>query len=112
MFNWLENLITLFVESVFKTSAESPLGSSLHFFFYDTIKILILLSLMIFTISYLRSWFQPQKTQKMLTHVKGVKANVAASLLGIVTPFCSCSSVPIFIGFVKPASRSASPFRF
>lgn len=112
MFQWLENLITLFVENVFKTSADSPFGSSLHFFFYDTIKILILLSLMIFAISYLRSWFQPQKTKEMLTHVKGVKANFAASLLGIVTPFCSCSSVPIFIGFVEAGIPLGITFSF
>jgi uncharacterized membrane protein YraQ (UPF0718 family) len=112
MFQWLEKLITLFVEHVFKTPVESPLGSSLHFFFYDTIKILILLSLMIFGISYLRSWFQPQKTKQMLTHVKGVKANIAASLLGIVTPFCSCSSVPIFIGFVEAGIPLGITFSF
>lgn len=112
MFQWLENLITLFVEGVFKTPADSPLGSSLHFFFYDTIKILILLSMMIFIISYLRSWFQPQKAKEMLTHVKGVKANIAASLLGIVTPFCSCSSVPIFIGFVEAGIPLGITFSF
>jgi len=112
MFQWLEKLITVFVESVFKTPVNSPLGGSLHFFFYDTIKILILLSLMIFAISYLRSWFQPQKTKEMLTHVKGVKANVAASLLGIVTPFCSCSSVPIFIGFVEAGIPLGITFSF
>jgi len=112
MFQWLEKLITLFVEGVLKTPADSPLGSSLHFFFYDTIKILILLSLMIFAISYLRSWFQPQKTKQMLKHVKGVKANFAASLLGIVTPFCSCSSVPIFIGFVEAGIPLGITFSF
>jgi len=112
MFKWLENLITLFVESVFKTSVDSPLGSSLHFFFYDTIKIIILLSMMIFIISYLRSWFQPQKTKEILTHIKGVKANLAASLLGIVTPFCSCSSVPIFIGFVEAGIPLGITFSF
>lgn len=112
MFQWLENLITLFVESVFKTPVESQLGSSLHFFFYDTIKILILLSVMIFAISYLRSWFQPQKTKEMLTHVRGVKANIAASFLGIVTPFCSCSSVPIFIGFVEAGIPLGITFSF
>jgi uncharacterized membrane protein YraQ (UPF0718 family) len=83
-----------------------------HFFFYDTIKILILLSIMIFAISWLRSWFQPQKTKEFLTHVKGVKANIAASLLGIVTPFCSCSSVPIFIGFVEAGIPLGITFSF
>jgi uncharacterized membrane protein YraQ (UPF0718 family) len=112
MFNWLDHLIARFVEGVFKVSMESPLGSSLHFFFYDTIKILILLSLMIFTISWLRSWFQPQKTKEMLTHVNGVKAHLAASLLGIVTPFCSCSSVPIFIGFIEAGIPLGITFSF
>ena len=112
MFQWLENLITRLVEGVFKIPVESQLGGSLHFFFYDTIKILILLSVMIFSISYLRSWFQPQKTKEMLTHVSGVKANVAASLLGIVTPFCSCSSVPIFIGFVEAGIPMGITFSF
>ncbi|MBL7016377.1 MAG: permease [Kiritimatiellales bacterium] len=112
MFQWLENLITRLVEGVFKIPVESQLGGSLHFFFYDTIKILILLSVMIFSISYLRSWFQPQKTKEMLTHVNGVKANVAASLLGIVTPFCSCSSVPIFIGFVEAGIPMGITFSF
>jgi hypothetical protein len=83
MFHWLEKLIPVFVESVLKTPGNPPLGGSLHFFFYDAIKILILVSLMIFAISYLRSWFQPQKTKEMLTQVKGVKANFAASRLGI-----------------------------
>jgi uncharacterized protein len=67
---------------------------------------------MIFAISWLRSWFQPQKTKKMLTHVHGVKANIAASLLGIVTPFCSCSSVPIFIGFVEAGIPLGITFSF
>ncbi len=112
MFEWLDHLTALFVESVFKTPVDSPLGGSLHFFFYDTVKILILLSVMIFGISWLRSWFQPQKTKEMLTHVNGVKANVAASLLGIVTPFCSCSSVPIFIGFVEAGVPLGITFSF
>jgi len=112
MFQWLENLITKLVEGVFKTPVESSLGGSLHFFFYDTIKIIILLSMMIFVISYLRSWFQPEKTKQMLTHIKGAKANFAASLLGIVTPFCSCSSVPIFIGFVEAGIPLGITFSF
>lgn len=112
MFNWLDHLITLLVEGVFKLSVESQLGGSLHFFFYDTIKILILLSVMIFGISWLRSWFQPEKTKIMLTHVKGIKANIAAALLGIVTPFCSCSSVPIFIGFVEAGIPLGITFSF
>jgi len=112
MFQWLDNLIARFVEGALNVPMDSALGGSLHFFFYDTIKILILLSVMIFSISWLRSWFQPQKTKKMLTHVKGVKANIAASLLGMVTPFCSCSSVPIFIGFVEAGIPLGITFSF
>ncbi|MEA2067695.1 MAG: permease [Verrucomicrobiota bacterium] len=84
----------------------------MHFFFYDVIKILILLSLMIFGISYLRSYFQPQKTKEMLERIRGTKAHVAASLLGIITPFCSCSSVPIFIGFVEAGIPLGVTFSF
>jgi uncharacterized membrane protein YraQ (UPF0718 family) len=112
MFQWLENLITRLVEDVFKIPVESQLGGSLHFFFYDTIKILILLSFMIFVISYLRTFFQPQKTKKMLEKIHGPKAHVAASLMGIITPFCSCSSVPIFIGFIEAGIPLGVTFSF
>lgn len=112
MFVWLDNLVTKFVEAVFKVSVESQLGSSVHFFFYDTIKILILLSLMIFIISYLRSYFQPQKTKALLERIHGPKAHFAASLMGIITPFCSCSSVPIFIGFIEAGIPLGVTFSF
>lgn len=112
MFIWLYNLITLLVESVFGVSMDTHLGSSLHFFFYDTIKILILLIMMIFTISFIRSFFPPEKTKKTLSRFKGIKGNIMASLLGIVTPFCSCSSVPIFIGFVEGGVPLGLTFSF
>jgi len=112
MFRWLYNLVTKLVEGVFGLSIETQLGSSVHFFFYDVVKILILLSLMIFAISYLRSYFQPQKTKKLLEHIHGTKAHIAASLLGIITPFCSCSSVPIFIGFVEAGIPLGVTFSF
>ncbi|MCF7849020.1 MAG: permease [Kiritimatiellales bacterium] len=112
MFQWLDNLVTKLVEGVFGLSVETQLGSSVHFFFYDVVKILILLSLMIFTISYLRSFFQPQKTKAMLERIHGPKAHIAASLLGIITPFCSCSSVPIFIGFVEAGIPLGVTFSF
>lgn len=112
MFGWLDNLVTKLVEGLFGLSVESPLGSSVHFFMYDTIKILILLSMMIFIISYLRSYFQPQKTKAFLERVHGPKAHVAASLMGIITPFCSCSSVPIFIGFVEAGIPLGVTFSF
>jgi uncharacterized membrane protein YraQ (UPF0718 family) len=112
MFIWLENLITLLVEGVFGLDVHSKLGSSVHFFFYDVIKIIILLGIMIFAISYIRSYFSPEKTKKILSKFKGIKGNFIASLLGIVTPFCSCSSVPLFIGFVEGGVPLGLTFSF
>ncbi len=112
MFDWLENLITKLIENVFGLDVTTRIGSGLHFFIYDIIKILILLSVMIFLISFIRSWFSPEKTKKILTKFGGVKANSAASVLGIVTPFCSCSSVPLFIGFVEAGIPLGVTFSF
>jgi uncharacterized protein len=111
-FTWLYKLIQLLVENVFGISMDTRLGSSVHFFFYDTIKIIILLGIMIFAISYIRSYFPPERTRKILGKVSGLTANVMASLLGIVTPFCSCSSVPIFIGFVEAGIPLGVTFSF
>ncbi|PWJ92068.1 hypothetical protein C7380_11061 [Oceanotoga teriensis] len=112
MFVWLENLITLLVENVFKLDVSSNIGSSVHFFFYDVIKIIILLSIMIFIISFIRSFFPPEKTKKILEKFPGIIGNFMASLLGIVTPFCSCSSVPIFIGFIEGGVPLGVTFSF
>jgi uncharacterized membrane protein YraQ (UPF0718 family) len=112
MFNGLHKLVERLVVEGFGLSLESRLGSSVHFFIYDVVKILILLSLMIFFISYLRSYFQPQKTKEMLERIHGAKAHIAASLLGIITPFCSCSSVPIFIGFIEAGIPLGVTFSF
>lgn len=112
MFIWLDKLVAKLVEGVFGLAMESRLGGSVHFFLYDTVKILILLSMMIFGISYLRSYFQPQKTKEVLERIHGPKAHLAASLLGIITPFCSCSSVPIFIGFVETGIPLGVTFSF
>jgi uncharacterized membrane protein YraQ (UPF0718 family) len=112
MFLWLDKLVAKIVEGAFGLSMETHLGSSVHFFIYDVVKILILLSLMIFAISYLRSYFQPQKTKEMLERIHGPRAHLAASLLGIITPFCSCSSVPIFIGFVEAGIPMGVTFSF
>jgi len=112
MFNWLDNLVKFIVENLFKLEVESPLGSSIHFFIYDVIKILILLSFMIFLISYIRSYFPPERTKKIIDKFNGISANIVASLLGIVTPFCSCSSVPLFIGFVEAGIPIGVTFSF
>ena len=112
MFNWLDYLVGLFVENVLKISMETHLGSGVHFFFYDTIKIIILLGIMIFAISYIRSYFPPERTKKILERFSGITGNIMASLLGIVTPFCSCSSVPLFIGFVEAGIPLGVTFSF
>ncbi len=111
-FSWLDRLVRLLVENVFGMSMASKLGGSIHFFIYDTIKIIILLGVMIFLISYIRSYFPPEKTKKKLEKFNGVTGNVMASLLGIVTPFCSCSSVPLFIGFVEAGIPLGVTFSF
>lgn len=111
-FTWLYDGVAYLVEEVFQLSMESNLGSSVHFFIYDVIKILILLSIMIFIISYIRSYFPPERTKKILEKLGGIKGNIMASLLGTVTPFCSCSSVPIFIGFVESGVNLGMTFSF
>jgi uncharacterized membrane protein YraQ (UPF0718 family) len=112
MFDWLDRLIRLLVEGVFSLGMETHLGSSVHFFIYDTIKIIILLAIMIFAISYIRSYFPPEKTKKVLSRFSGLGGNFMASLLGTVTPFCSCSSVPLFIGFVEAGVPLGLTFSF
>lgn len=77
------------------------LGGGLQFFIYDTIKIFVLLSVLIFMISYIQSYFPPERTKKILGRFRGIVANSIAALLGTVTPFCSCSSIPIFMGFTS-----------
>jgi len=96
---WLSGLIQRLVENVFGLSIKERLGGSIHFFIYDTIKIFILLSVLIFLISYIQSYFPPERTKKILGNIKGIRGNILGALLGTITPFCSCSSIPIFIGF-------------
>ncbi|MBY3621039.1 permease [Acinetobacter sp. CUI P1] len=112
MFGWLDFLITLLVQNAFGLSINTRIGSSVHFFFFDTIKIIILLAIMIYIITFLRSYFPPERTKKILERFGGIKGNIMASLLGTVTPFCSCSSVPIFIGFVEAGIPLGVTFSF
>ena len=90
----------------------SALGSAVNFFIYDTIKILILLTVIIFAISYFRSYISPTKVRKVLAKRNEYLGNVAAALIGIVTPFCSCSAVPLFIGFVESGVPLGVTFSF
>src|SRR4030043_1887988 len=84
----------------------------LDFFIYDTIKIFLLLTIIIFVISVIRSFFPPEKTKRILSHKKEFIGNILAALLGIVTPFCSCSAVPLFIGFVEAGIPLGVTFSF
>jgi uncharacterized membrane protein YraQ (UPF0718 family) len=91
---------------------KSPLGSAVEFFIYDTIKIFILLTVIIYTVSIIRSFFPPERTRAILSHKKEFIGNIIAALLGIVTPFCSCSAVPLFIGFVESGVPLGVTFSF
>ncbi|WP_460263591.1 permease [Clostridium sporogenes] len=109
---WLSELIRLFVEKVLGLSIKEKIGGSIHFFIYDTIKIFILLSVLIFIISYIQSYFPPERTKKLLGNMKGIKGNILGALLGTITPFCSCSSIPIFIGFTSAGLPLGITFSF
>jgi uncharacterized protein len=109
---WLSNLIRLLVEKVFGLPVSERVGGSIHFFIYDTIKIFILLSVLIFTISYVQSFFPPERTRRILGRFNGVWANILGALLGTITPFCSCSSIPLFIGFTSAGLPIGVTFSF
>ncbi len=109
---WLSNLIKILVEKGFGLSTQERLGGSLHFFIYDVIKIFILLSVLIFTISYIQSFFPPERTRKILGRYNGISANILGALLGTITPFCSCSSIPLFIGFTSAGLPIGVTFSF
>lgn len=109
---WLYNLIKILVQDVFGLDMNSMLGGSLHFFIYDTIKIFILLSFLIFVISYIQSFFPPERSRAILGRFKGIKSNIIGALLGTITPFCSCSSIPLFIGFTSAGLPIGVTFSF
>lgn len=108
---WLNDIVIMFLEKI-GVDTSSKLGASIVFFIYDTAKIFILLSVLIFVISYIQSYFPPERTKKILSNFKGVKANIASALLGTVTPFCSCSSIPLFIGFTSAGIPIGTTFSF
>lgn len=110
--NWLSNLVRLLIEKAMGISVSDRIGGSIHFFLYDTIKIFILLSILIFTISYIQSYFPPERTRAILGRFSGLKANILGALLGTITPFCSCSSIPLFIGFTRAGLPIGVTFSF
>ncbi len=109
---WLNDLIGRLVEGVFGLDVDDRLGSSVQFFLYDTIKIFVLLSVLIFVISYVQSFFPPERTRAIIGRFSGVGANTVGALLGTVTPFCSCSSIPLFIGFTSAGLPIGVTFSF
>ncbi|MHB8158546.1 MAG: permease [Desulfocucumaceae bacterium] len=109
MLQYLADLITY---RLLELAPGTHLADALNFFLYDTVKILIMLSAIIFVVSIIRSFFPAEKTKKLLSHRRAFIGNIMAALLGIVTPFCSCSAVPVFIGFVEAGVPLGITFSF
>lgn len=108
---WLHDLLGSLL-TMFGLSTASKLGGSVQFFIYDVIKIVVLLCVLIYGISYIQSYFPPERSKKILGRFRGIGANCIAALLGTVTPFCSCSSIPLFIGFTSAGLPLGVTFSF
>ncbi len=109
--DWLAALVRALLESG-GLDTTTRLGGSLHFFLYDVIKIFILLGVLIFSVSWIQSYFPPERTRRILGGLTGLPANIAGALLGTLTPFCSCSSIPLFIGFTSAGLPLGVTFAF
>lgn len=109
--SWLNRLIGTILNAC-GLDTTSRIGGSVQFFIYDTIKIIVLLGVLILIISYIQSYFPPERTKKILGRFHGIGANIIAALLGTVTPFCSCSSIPLFIGFTSAGLPLGVTFSF
>ena len=108
---WLSRLIGSGLNAA-GLDTSSRIGGSVQFFIYDTIKIMVLLGVLILVISYIQSYFPPERTKKILGRFHGIWANILAALLGTVTPFCSCSSIPLFMGFTSAGLPLGVTFSF
>lgn len=108
---WLSDLIGN-VLTALGLDITGKMGGTIQFFIYDVIKIVVLLCALIFIISYIQSYFPPERTKKILGRFHGIGANILAALLGTVTPFCSCSSIPLFIGFTSAGLPLGVTFSF
>lgn len=108
---WLNTLINQLLTAV-GLDTQSRIGGSVQFFLYDVLKITVLLCLLIFLISYVQSYFPPERSKKIMGRFHGLWANCVAALLGTVTPFCSCSSIPLFIGFTSAGLPLGVTFSF
>lgn len=109
--SWLSNLVENLLSKI-GVDISTKLGGSLHFFIYDVVKITILLCTLIFIISYIQSYFPPERSKQILSRFSGIKANIMSALLGTVTPFCSCSSIPLFMGFTSAGLPLGVTFSF
>jgi uncharacterized membrane protein YraQ (UPF0718 family) len=109
MLKWFADMVTY---QWFSLTKGSHLADAVNFFIYDTLKIFIMLSVIIFVVAIIRSYFPPEKTRKILSYKREYAGNIVAALLGIVTPFCSCSAVPVFIGFVEAGIPLGVTFSF
>jgi uncharacterized membrane protein YraQ (UPF0718 family) len=109
---WLQDLVNGLLTKVFNLDTNSLIFDSLSFFIFDVIKIFILLSILIYLSSYVQTYFTVERTRKILSKFKGLGANTVGALLGTITPFCSCSSIPIFIGFTKAGLPIGVTFSF
>lgn len=108
---WLNELIGAGLSSL-GLNVNSRIGGSIHFFLYDVVKITVLLCFLIFAISYIQSYFPPERSRRILGRFHGIWANIISALLGTVTPFCSCSSIPLFIGFTSAGLPLGVTFSF
>ena len=112
MFDWWEYLVDVLVYGILELDKASALGSALHFFIYDTVKIYILLVCIIFAVSFLRTYFNTEKVRVYLQGKSEFTGNVLAALFGIITPFCSCSAIPLFLGFMQARIPLGITFSF
>lgn len=108
---WLNELIGLGLSAI-GVNVSGRIGGSIQFFIYDTLKITVLLCFLIYLISYIQSYFPPERSKKILGRFHGILANIISALLGTVTPFCSCSSIPLFIGFTSAGLPLGVTFSF
>ncbi len=109
---WLDDIVAWLLRDVFGMNPDTMLFEAVNFFLYDVIKIIILLSILIYISTYIQSYFTPERTRKILSRYKGFWANLLGALLGTVTPFCSCSSIPIFMGFTRAGLPIGVTFSF
>lgn len=109
MLTWIADLVTY---SLFRLDPATRLASALHFFVYDSLKVLLMLAVIVYAVSIIRSFFPPERAKRLLSGRALFVGNVLAALLGIVTPFCSCSAVPLFIGFIESGVPLGVTFSF